>query len=332
MKTIFEVLKAVSEKLSAVQIENPRLDAEILLAHVLNCRRLTLYVDSDKILPLESILKLNELVNRRLEDAGIDSPRLDAEILLAHVLKWRRLNLYIDAKKNLPLESILRFNDLINLRLKKIPVAYLTGAKEFMGLAFAVNEKVLIPRPETEILTEFVGEFLRSRGGGNFLDLGAGSGAIFISILKFVKNSRAIAVDISKDALQVAKFNAEKFHVEDRAEFFCGNLFEPLEGKIFDAIVSNPPYIPTRELETLQEEVRREPRLALDGGADGLNFYRRIISDAPKFLVDGGLLAVEVGLNQAAAVKNLFERENFSDAEIFKDLAGIERVVAARKF
>ena len=280
---------------------------------------------------MKTLAKILRLGTATLENGGIENPRLDAEILLAHVLKCRRLDLYVDAEKILPLENILRFNELISLRLKKIPVAYLTGAKEFMGLTFAVNEKVLIPRPETEILTEFVGEFLRSRGGGNFLDLGAGSGAIFISILKFVKNSRAAAVDISEDALNVAKFNAEKFHVDDRAEFFCGNLFAPLEGKIFDAIVSNPPYIPTRELETLQEEVQREPRLALDGGADGLNFYRQIISDAPKFLVDGGLLAVEVGINQSAAVKNLFERENFFDTEILKDLAGIKRVVAGRK-
>ena len=231
----------------------------------------------------------------------------------------------------MPLESVFRFNELINRRLNRIPVAYLTGAKEFMGLSFAVNEKVLIPRPETEILTELVGEFLRSRGGGNFLDLGAGSGAIFISILKFVRNSRATAVDISEKALEVAKFNAEKFHVDDRAEFFCGNLFEPLKNQIFDAIVSNPPYIPTNELETLQSEVKIEPKIALDGGEDGLNFYRQIISDAPKFLVDGGVLAVEIGFNQAFDVKNLLEREKFVEIEIFKDLAGIERVIAAKK-
>ena len=238
--------------------------------------------------------------------------------------------MYVDAEKILPLESILRFNELVNRRLKKIPVAYLTGAKEFMSLTFAVNENVLIPRPDTEILTEFVGEFLRSRGGGNLLDLGAGSGAICISILKFVKSARAIAVDISAEALEVAKFNAEKFHVDDRIKFFCGDLFMPLTGK-FDAIVSNPPYIPTGELENLQAEVQSEPQLALDGGIDGLKFYRRIISDAPKFLIGGGLLAVEVGINQAAAVKNLFEAASFIDVEIIKDLAGLERVVAGRK-
>ncbi|MBQ6006110.1 MAG: peptide chain release factor N(5)-glutamine methyltransferase [Selenomonadaceae bacterium] len=279
---------------------------------------------------MKTVAEVLKSATTRLEAGGIENPRLDAEILLAHVLGWRRLTLYVDAEKILPLESILRFNELVNRRLKKIPVAYLTGTKEFMGLTFAVNENVLIPRPDTEILTEFVGEFLRSRGGGNLLDLGAGSGAICISILKFVKSARAIAVDISAEALEVAKFNAEKFHVDDRIEFFCGDLFMPLTGK-FDAIVSNPPYIPTGELENLQAEVQSEPQLALDGGIDGLKFYRRIISDAPKFLISGGLLAVEVGINQAAAVKNLFEAASFIDVEIIKDLAGLERVVAGRK-
>ena len=277
---------------------------------------------------MRTVAEVLQTATERLTASEVDSPRLDAEILLAHVLGWRRLTLYVESEKILPLEKILRFNDLITQRLKKIPVAYLTGTKEFMGLAFAVNEHVLIPRPETEILTELVGEYLRSLGGEvNFADLGAGSGAICISILKFVKSARAFAVDVSAEALNVAKFNAEKFHVEDRIKFFQGDLFAPLEGKIFNAIISNPPYIPTGELETLLAEVKREPRLALDGGEDGLNFYRRIISGAPKFLSARGILAFEVGINQAAAVKNLMAA-NFADVKIFKDLAGIERVVA----
>lgn len=277
--SVAEVLKAASDKFLAENIENPRLDAEILLAHVLNCRRLDFYIDAEKILPLEKIMRFNELVNRRLE---------------------------------------------------KIPVAYLIGKREFMGLSFAVDENVLIPRPDTEILTEFVGEYLRGLDNPIFADIGTGSGAICVSILKFVKNSRACAVDVSQNALNVAKFNAQKFNVDDRAEFFFGDLFSPLNGKIFDAIVSNPPYIPTNDLKTLQAEVKREPKLALDGGSDGLNFYRRIISDAPKFLRAGGLLAVEVGINQSIAVKNLFARAGFVDIEILHDLSGIERVVAAK--
>lgn len=279
-----------------------------------------------------SVAEILKAATARLEAQNIDNPRLDAEILLAHVLNCRRLTLYVDSKRILPLESVFRFNELINRRLEGVTVAYLIGSKEFMGLKFSVNENVLIPRPETEILTELVGEYLRGLNKEViFADLGTGSGAIPISILKFVKTARAVAVDISEEALEVAKFNAQRFNVDDRIKFLCGDLFAPLEGEIFNAIVSNPPYIPTKELETLQKEVKREPRLALDGGEDGLNFYRRIISESPRFLADDGLLAVEIGINQASAVKNLFEAANFFDVEIFKDLAWLERVVAGKK-
>lgn len=279
-----------------------------------------------------SVAEALKTATTRLKEHGIENARLDAEILLAHILKWRRLNLYVDSDKILPLEAVLKFNDLINRRLEGVPVAYLTGSKEFMGLSFAVNQNVLIPRPDTEILTEIVGEYLRGMGEEvTFADLGIGSGAICISILKFVKTSRAVAVDISAEALEVAKFNAEKFYVDDRLELLQGDLFAPLQGKIFNAIVSNPPYIPTCELENLQIEVLKEPHTALDGGKDGLDFYRRIISDAPRFLVTGGLLAVEIGINQASAVKKLFEQAKFKDVEIIKDLSGIERVVFGKK-
>lgn len=278
-----------------------------------------------------SVFEVLKAASQRLSAANIDNPRLDAEILLAHILNCRRLTLYVDSDKKLPLDTVFRFNQLINQRLEGVPVAYLTNSKDFMGLSFAVNENVLIPRPETEILTELVGEYLRGLNCEvTFADLGTGSGAIAISILKFVKSARASAVDISSEALEVAKFNANKFHVEDRIELLQGDLFESLQGKIFNAIVSNPPYIPTGELETLQSEVKKEPRLALDGGQDGLSFYRRIISSAPRFLADGGLLAVEIGINQASAVKTLMEASNFVSVEVFKDLAGLERVIVGR--
>lgn len=270
--------------------------------------------------------------SNRLNEKNIDSPRLDAEILLAHVIGCRRLDLYVNFEKVLPLDAVLKFNELIRRRLNGVPVAYITNSKEFMGLNFAVNQNVLIPRPDTEILTEFVGEYLRGLNREvTFADLGTGSGAIAISILKFVKNARAVAVDISEKALEVAEFNSVKFYVDDRISFLRGDLFSPITGK-FDAIVSNPPYIPTSEIETLQAEVKSEPRLALDGGEDGLSFYRQIISDAPRFLVDGGLLAVEIGINQSSVVKKLFEQEKFSDLIILKDLAGLERVVTGKFF
>ena len=264
----------------------------------------------------------------KLEQNKIETPRLDAEILLAFVLNCQRLKLYTESEKILSVDEVRRFENLIAQRAKKIPVAYLTGSKEFFGLNFFVNENVLIPRPDTEILTQLVIENL---GGEKiFADLGTGSGAIAISVCKFVKNAVGFAVDISENALEVAKFNAKKFCVDDRINFFCGNLFEPLAGKKFDAIVSNPPYIPTADLKNLQDEVKTEPVTALDGGVDGLNFYRKIISDAPKFLNLQGFLAVEVGIKQAESVKKFFAENNFVEIEIFQDLAGIDRVVAGR--
>lgn len=263
----------------------------------------------------------------KLETAGVESARLDAEVLLAHILNCKRLYLYVDATKNLSPAQVSRYENLIERRAEKVPVAYLTGQREFMGLNFAVTPDVLIPRPDTEILAQFAIENLTAVENPTFADLGMGSGAICVSILKYVKNSKASAVDISQDAIDCAKFNAEKFGVDDRINFYVGNLFEPLRGQKFHAIISNPPYIPTKDLSTLQNEVKREPRLALDGGVDGLDFYRRIIEGAPNFLFSGGFLAVEIGINQADAVKNLFAK-NFTDIEIFRDLAGIERVVA----
>ena len=263
----------------------------------------------------------------KLEAAGIESARLDAEVLFAYVLSCKRLYLYVNADKNLTDAQVSRYENLIEQRIKKIPVAYLTGQREFMGLNFAVTPDVLIPRPDTEILTQFAIENLSNIKNPNFADLGTGSGAICVSILKYVKNSTAAAVDISQDAVNCAKFNAEKFGVDDRVKFYVGNLYEPLRGQKFHAIISNPPYIPTKDLSTLQDEVKREPKLALDGGVDGLNFYRRIVEDAPNFLFSGGFLAVEIGINQAVDVKNLFTK-HFTDIEILRDLSGIERVVA----
>lgn len=264
----------------------------------------------------------------KLEAAGIESARLDSEVLLAHILNCRRLYLYVDAGKNLSSAQVSRYENLIAQRAKKIPVAYLTGQREFMGLNFAVTSDVLIPRPDTEILAQFAIEKLSAVPNPTFVDIGTGSGAICVSVLKYVKNATAAAVDISKDAINCAAFNAEKFGVEDRLTFYVGNLFEPLRGKKFHAVISNPPYIPTKDLSTLQDDVKREPTLALDGGVDGLNFYKRIVDDAQNFLFSGGFLAVEIGINQASAVKNLFAK-NFTNIEIIRDLAGIERVVTA---
>lgn len=274
-----------------------------------------------------------KLATEKLKAAGIDNARLDAEVLLAYVLNSRRLALYVHVAKVLTDEQITRYHNLIKRRLERIPVAYLTGHKEFMGLNFAVTPDVLIPRPDTEVLAQGVIENLYSfKRAIKIADLGTGSGAICVSILKFVENVTAEAVDISKKALEIAQFNAQKFNVEDRINFHVGNLFEPLEGQIFEVIVSNPPYVSAEDFKNIQPEIKNEPKIAFDGGIDGLNFYRKIIKDAPKFLAEDGFLAMELGLNHAEPVRNLLEENgNFSYIQIWKDLAGIERVIAAWK-
>ena len=270
----------------------------------------------------------------QLEAAGIDTARLDAEVLLAYVLNTRRLALYVHVAKELKPEQVARYENLIQRRLERVPVAYLVGHKEFMGLNFAVTPDVLIPRPDTEVLAQGVIEHLQDFSGRaiNIADIGTGSGAICISILKFLDNAVADAVDVSAKALDIARFNAEKFNVNDRIVFHEGSLFEPLAGKKFDVVISNPPYVLSGDLDNLQPEIYREPRIALDGGADGLNFYREIIDAAPKFLNDNGFLALEVGANQSdAVIKLINDGGAFSYTQIWKDLANIERVVAAWK-
>lgn len=269
----------------------------------------------------------------QLKESGIENARLDAEVLLAYVLNVRRLALYVQNEKVLDEKQLTRYHNLLKRRIERIPVAYLTGHKEFMGLNFAVTPDVLIPRPDTEILAQGVIEHLQSyKRPLKLADLGTGSGAICVSILKFVENVEVAAVDISKKALEIAQFNAEKFNVEDKIKFYEGNLFEPLEGQTFDVIVSNPPYISAKDFEKLQAEVKGEPRIALDGGTDGLKFYRKIVADAPRFLNDDGFLAMELGFNHSEAVRQLIEESGkFKHIQIWKDLARIERVIAAWK-
>lgn len=270
----------------------------------------------------------------KLKNAGIESARLDAEILLAYVLNFRRLALYVHTEKILTDEQLTRYQNLIQRRLERVPVAYLTGHKEFMGLNFAVTPDVLIPRPDTEILAQGVIEHLPDFKKKNLrlADLGVGSGAICVSILKFVENITADAVDISQKALDIAIFNAQKFNVDDRINFHLGNMFEPLEGKTFEVIASNPPYVAADEFKKLQPEIRIEPKIAFDGGIDGLKFYRQIVTAAPKFLERDGFLAMELGINHAEPVRRLIEENgNFDFIQVWKDLAGIERVIAAWK-
>ena len=263
----------------------------------------------------------------------IENARLEAEILLCNVLKTNRLNLYLNSDRHLTDDHLFMYKKLIQRRLKGEPIAYIVGSKEFMNFDLTVDENVLIPRPETEILVEAVIDRLKNFSGKiKIADLGTGSGAIAISIAKFIVNVEVEAVDISEKAIDIAKLNAINNNVADKINFHVGDLFDPIVDQKFNAIVSNPPYIPSDIINTLQSEVKNyEPRIALDGGADGLNFYRKIIDLSPKLLLKNGFIAVEIGYDQAELITNLMESDGqFDKIEVIKDLAGLDRIVIAK--
>lgn len=262
---------------------------------------------------------------------GVEFPRLDAEVLLSHVLKKERIYLYVHFDQPMEAAELAAYKELIKQRVNHVPVAYLLGQKEFMGLTFRVTPATLIPRPDTEILVQAAVERLRGREKVSFADIGTGSGAICLSVLSFVPGSRAATVDISPEARAVAEENAQSLGLSERIEFFTGDLLEPIRDRKFTAILSNPPYIPEKDIEGLQEEVRcQEPYGALSGGKDGLDFYRRLCKEAPNLLEEDGVMAFEVGIGQAAVVAKLAEENPLiKRTEILKDLAGIERVVIA---
>lgn len=269
-----------------------------------------------------------------LEKNSIENARLDAEILLAHALGQKRIYLYMNNEKILSEDELKNFFSFVTRRAQGEPVAYILGQREFMGLEFTVSPDVLVPQPDTEILVGAVMDRLPKTSGEKILDIGTGSGAIALSLLHDLPELQACAVDISPKALKIAQVNAKKFNLEKRIEFLEGNLFEPLQNfsekflKKFSAIVSNPPYIKTDEIAQLPREVQAEPKLALDGGADGLYFYRKIIFQASQFLQPNGFLAVEAGLADEII---LLSREcsdwDHQKTEILKDLAGKDRVI-----
>jgi len=263
----------------------------------------------------------------------IEEARLDAELLLAHVLKKTRIYLYTNFEQILNKSELSEYHALIEKRVQGLCVAVLTGHKSFMGLDFYVNKNVLIPRPDTEEWVEKVIQRYRTVENFKVLDLGTGSGVIVLSFLTYCIGATAVGIDISDDALDVAKKNGVLLSLSERMEWRQGDFLKALkEDELFDGIFSNPPYIPTGEIETLAKEVRHEPYLALDGGIDGLNFYRLLVNGGANHLKPGGFLAFEVGVNQAKIVETMLQKtELFTDFEIIKDLNGIERAIYCRK-
>jgi len=289
-----------------------------------------------------------------LEEQGIEMSKLESQLLLGHVLNRGQSYLYLNFEELLSAESLSSFRNLIERRKERIPWQYLTGQAEFMARDFLVNEKVLIPRPETEILVEAALKKIKSRPAvqSRFLtpnsylptivDIGTGCGNIAVTLSKTLP-CQVYALDISESALQVARENAQRLGSGQEITLLQGDMFalgppgpgaifRGLEGKV-DLLISNPPYVSTSELDSLQPEVSCfEPRAALDGGEDGLKFYPPLIEGAVTFLRPGGYLALEMGINQAKVVERLIIGKNrFHSPEIIKDYSGIERVIIARK-
>ena len=277
---------------------------------------------------IEAITKGTEFLQRK----QIESPRLQTELLLAHILNLPRLRLYLEFERPLMEAQSNTLRDLLVQRSNHVPLQHLTGSASFCGCPILVSRAVLIPRPETEMLAEAAWLFLKSlQRETNFLDVGTGSGCIPIAIAAHEPGARGVAIDLSKEALAVAAENVAKNQLSARIELRESDLFSGVTEK-FDAIVSNPPYIPSSEIETLDPEVRdHDPRSALDGGADGLDFYRLIAAQAPAFLKADARIFLEFGDGQGPALASLFEAEGWKVEKIVADLSKRDRILIASR-
>lgn len=267
-----------------------------------------------------------------LAGKGLPNPRLEADLMLAAVLDLPRVKLYSEWDRPLTPAEIGSYREFLIKRVQGWPLAYLTGKKSFLSWELSVTPAVLIPRPETEELVEAAIAAAKGREDLRGADIGTGSGAIVISLAKALPGSRWYGVDISPEALEVARANAVNLEVDGAITFIRGNLLEPLldSGYKFDLIAANLPYIPSSDIESLQPEVRKEPRLALDGGSDGLDIYRRLIPDLAVILADDGLVVLEHGYDQRGPLEDLFRSAGYGCASI-PDLAGRDRILKAWK-
>ncbi len=259
----------------------------------------------------------------------------EAELLFTDILNCNRLSLYLNRDLHLDKDKSSFISSTLKRRISCEPIQYILGKTEFMGLEFKVSPAVFIPRPETEILVETAISIVQGSWsmvhGLKILDIGAGSGCIAISLAKLLPHANITAIDISEKAIRIAQQNTTLNNV--KINFFLSDLFSnyELQTMNYELIVANPPYIPTAEIETLQPEIKYEPRIALDGGKDGLDFYRRIISDSLHYLKEGGFLIMEMGFNQKDHIKNIFQKSaNYKIIEVIKDHNNIDRVIVAK--
>lgn len=281
-----------------------------------------------------TVLSLLQWATRYLADQGFDEPRLHVELLLARVLLCSRLQLYTNFDRRMTGEELARFKALLKRRLAHEPLQYILGETEFMGIRLAVDRRVLIPRPETELLVEKALEAMKSmdKPDVHVLDIGTGSGNIAIALATFEPRARVAAIDVSDEALQVAETNAHNNGIET-IEFCRASVFQEfLPERTFDVIVSNPPYISRREFSLLQPEIREyEPRVATTDDADGLTVIRRVADVAARRLHNDGFLFLEIAYNQSADATEIAERAGLHDVRVATDFAGHPRIVSARK-
>lgn len=269
-----------------------------------------------------------------LKKRGSSSPRLDVELLLGIVLGMDRVRLIIEGERPLQKDELARYRALHTRRRAGEPVAYLVGKREFFGRTFRVDKRVLIPRPETELLVEVGMDRTKHVAlSARVVDLCTGSGCVAISLARERPTTRVLGTDVSRDAIAVAEENATRLGAVSNCGFFVSDVFGAFDRRAkFDLITANPPYIPAPEIPTLQVDIRAfEPELALVGGPDGLDLVRRIVAEAPRFLAPGGVLAMELASGQAPEVARMLEKRGYRDIAIAKDLGGHERVVSGRR-
>lgn len=286
-----------------------------------------------------TITRILDWVRKDFAGRDMPSPRLDAELLLAHVLGLKRIDLYVRFEQPLQQDELARVRALVERRRKGEPVAYLVGKREFYGRAFAVDARVLVPRPETEILVGAALELLPAKKEGEgegprALDVCTGSGAVAVSLAAERPDLRVDATELSPGAAEVARANARTHKVQDRVRVLEGDLLAPVKGeRPYDVIASNPPYIPSRDIAGLMADVRDfEPHMALDGGDDGLVLVKRLLREGVELLVPGGALLMEIGHDQGARVVALAKSVGaYDEVSLKEDYAGIERVVIAKK-
>ena len=282
-----------------------------------------------------TVLEVIQRSTEFLAKKGVDSPRLQTELILAQLLQMPRLKLYLNFERNLAEPELETLRGWVRRRAEREPLQHILGSTSFCGLEIAVSRDALIPRPESELLTERAGQLLATIQDPrpSVLDFGTGTGCLAIALAVKCPQVSIHALDVSAAALELARANAARHLVSEWIQFHCGDGFAALPaGVTFDLLMSNPPYIPSAEIDSLEPEVRlHDPRLALDGGADGLDFYRRLASEAAPYVKPGGHILLEFGDGQSAAIREIFERQKWIVEAVERDYSDRERIVTVRR-